>query len=81
MGLFQKLFKRNQNTETIKVEVTETGADVAPVTTKTTPVKKPAAKTTTTTVTKQCAATTKAGTQCKRAPLGRGKFCGTHKTN
>ena len=77
MGLFQKLFKRN-NKETIKVEVDGDAADVAPVETPTTTTET-ATGTKTATTTKQCAATTKAGTQCKRAPAGRGKYCSTHK--
>ncbi len=70
MGLFQKLFARNKQasattttaTETMEVEVNKGKADVAPV------------KATTT----RCAATTKAGTPCKRNAAGTGTFCGTH---
>ncbi len=95
MGLLQKLFKRNKTpvtestedtTETMNVEINDGKADVAPVkepaakkaATKTAAAK-PAAKATAATTTKQCAATTKAGSQCKRASVGRSKFCTTHK--
>lgn len=86
MGLFQRLFGRKKTTgtkETIHVEIDGDHADVTPVTTTTEATTKPAARANNTanakTTTKQCAGTTKAGTQCKRAPVGRSRFCATHK--